>query len=598
MTALVEHRAFLTKILDRQASRRKSVDPHKVFAPAPSLAGQSRPPLTSTSSASELIDSASASEAGPSRLAAAGSSNVRVGDDKGASKDNVVNYVEEEETIRNDYSGWYGVTGEFGSNFVMGAEDEEICEEYPALKKLITLKSQLVETTSLPPLYLHLSSSSPTTIISSLSPTRFDVILINPFAAFPSSSPTGMWESTAFLPIRQLSSDPGFVFLWVGKGADEGLERGRECFAKWGFRRAEDIVWIKTNKHKRTANDGGGGGAGAGLFASQKEHCLMGIRGTVRRSTDMRFVHCNVDTDVLLWEEDEAGNTPDRPSFPPYLYTLIENFCLGTRRLELFGGSPSLARRGWVTAGLDPLPSGTSQTAVSASRALPFDATTYPSQVTESDGRPILPYHPEIDTLRPKSPQRRSRNLPGGPSGGMPSGRPSPIHTPNFRPSPQFGQTQSFSSQGGGSRMGSHTHQRQPQQTYLQQQQQMQQQMLHQQQQQQAMYAQMMAIGGGMPMGMGMMNPMGMGMGMGMSTGLPFGGGVGPQGFMAPLAGQGGVNGGQPGNWQVGQMDFPDMSMGGYDGMMGGQQQQMGQGQGFGPGSGQGGGMGWQGGWQ
>lgn len=41
-----------------------------------------------------------------------------------------------------------------------------------------------------------------------------------------------------------------------------------------------------------------------GLFAGQKEHCLMGIRGTVRRSTDGRFVHCNVDTDIMLWEDD------------------------------------------------------------------------------------------------------------------------------------------------------------------------------------------------------------------------------------------------------------------------------------------------------
>ena len=30
----------------------------------------------------------------------------------------------------------------------------------------------------------------------------------------------------------------------------------------------------------------------------------MGIRGTVRRSTDTRFVHCNVDTDVMVWEQE------------------------------------------------------------------------------------------------------------------------------------------------------------------------------------------------------------------------------------------------------------------------------------------------------
>lgn len=40
--------------------------------------------------------------------------------------------------------------------------------------------------------------------------------------------------------------------------------------------------------------------------------------------------------------------------FPPQLYTLIENFCLGTRRLELFSPK-STARRGWVTVGPDDI---------------------------------------------------------------------------------------------------------------------------------------------------------------------------------------------------------------------------------------------------
>lgn len=43
------------------------------------------------------------------------------------------------------------------------------------------------------------------------------------------------------------------------------------------------------------------------LFTPTIEHCLMGIRGTVRRSTDSFLVHCNVDTDVLIWEGDPQG---------------------------------------------------------------------------------------------------------------------------------------------------------------------------------------------------------------------------------------------------------------------------------------------------
>lgn len=153
------------------------------------------------------------------------------------------------------------------------------------------LKKEHIDANSHPPLYLTLSSTSSSDIVTALSPIRFDSILITPL---------GDWDATAALPIRQISADPGFVFLWVGRGDQDGLERGRECLAKWGFRRAEDIVWVKTNAKAKTDGAFGKGG----LFASQKEHCLMGIRGTVRRSTDSHFVHCNVDTDVMIWEDD------------------------------------------------------------------------------------------------------------------------------------------------------------------------------------------------------------------------------------------------------------------------------------------------------
>lgn len=158
----------------------------------------------------------------------------------------------------------------------------------------MNLKSQHVDQHSHPPLRLTLPSTpSAGDISSSFGNTRFDVILLRPLDT---------WQKTAELPVRSISADPGFVFLWVGKGDDEGLERGRECFAKWGFRRAEDIVWVKTNKSLCSEKNKRDGAGGDGLFASSKEHCLMGIRGTVRRSTDSRFVHCNVDTDIIVYE--------------------------------------------------------------------------------------------------------------------------------------------------------------------------------------------------------------------------------------------------------------------------------------------------------
>jgi len=47
---------------------------------------------------------------------------------------------------------------------------------------------------------------------------------------------------------------------------------------------------------------------------------------------------------VILWE----GDPTDPMRKPPEMYTLIENFCLGLRRLELFARARSL-RRGWLS---------------------------------------------------------------------------------------------------------------------------------------------------------------------------------------------------------------------------------------------------------
>lgn len=106
MATLAEHRAFLNFILDRQAERRRLVDPDTVFPTQPVICGRI---LRAISHAASYNDEGK----GEGR----------------AIKDNVVNYVKEEETIRNDYCEWYGATGECGSSFIMGAEGEDICSE-------------------------------------------------------------------------------------------------------------------------------------------------------------------------------------------------------------------------------------------------------------------------------------------------------------------------------------------------------------------------------------------------------------------------------------------------------------------------------------
>lgn len=75
----------------------------------------------------------------------------------------------------------------------------------------------------------------------------------------------------------------------------------------------------------------------------------MGIKGTVKRSSDTSFIHTNIDIDLIISEEPERGS-PDKPD---EIFNIIEHFCLGKRRMHLFGGRHDQVRAGWLTIGPD-----------------------------------------------------------------------------------------------------------------------------------------------------------------------------------------------------------------------------------------------------
>lgn len=54
----------------------------------------------------------------------------------------------------------------------------------------------------------------------------------------------------------------------------------------------------------------------------------MGIKGTVRRTEDSDFIHANIDTDLIITEQNEYGNTDK----PVEIFNIIEHFCLGKKR--------------------------------------------------------------------------------------------------------------------------------------------------------------------------------------------------------------------------------------------------------------------------
>ena len=318
------------------------------------------------------------------------------------------------ERAKNDYAQHFVDTGLRPANFIRDSDVHERFEEYPKLKELIKAKDDLISMRATPPTYkkVDLKTFDLTTL-----GTKFDVILIDPpweeykrrKIACGGDEDTEVWTPQEILDLRidAIADTPCFVFLWSGSGVS--LQWGRAALRKWGFRRCEDICWIKSNRETgRNCS-----WLPDSVVASTTEHCLVGIKGTVRRNYDGDRIHANVDTDVMLSEEPPYGAT-DKPT---ELYAIIEHFCNGRRRLELFGEDTNI-RRGWLTLGQ----------ALSSSNHDPHEWAkhfegTFESFSLDDEIPQILSNHltgttPLIESIRPKSPtqlkeeaQRRQQRI-------------------------------------------------------------------------------------------------------------------------------------------------------------------------------------------
>ncbi|XP_037250271.1 N6-adenosine-methyltransferase non-catalytic subunit isoform X3 [Falco naumanni] len=300
----------------------------------------------------------------------------------------------------NDYCQHFVDTGHRPQNFIRDVGLADRFEEYPKLRELIRLKDELISKSNTPPMYLQADLEA--FDIRELK-SKFDVILLEPpleeyyrETGITANEKCWTWDDIMKLEIEEIAAPRSFVFLWCGSG--EGLDLGRVCLRKWGYRRCEDICWIKTNKNNpgktKTLDP-------KAVFQRTKEHCLMGIKGTVRRSTDGDFIHANVDIDLIITEEPEIGNIEK----PVEIFHIIEHFCLGRRRLHLFGRDSTI-RPGWLTVG----PTLTNSN---------FNAETYSSYFTAPNSH-LTGCTEEIERLRPKSPPPKSKSDRGGgaPRGG------------------------------------------------------------------------------------------------------------------------------------------------------------------------------------
>ncbi|KAM0949612.1 putative mRNA (2'-O-methyladenosine-N(6)-)-methyltransferase [Dioscorea sansibarensis] len=309
---------------------------------------------------------------------------------------------------QNDYSQNFVDTGMRPQNFIRELEITSVVEDYPKLRELIQRKDEIVSKSASPPMYFKCDLKE-----HILSPeffgTKFDVILVDPpWEEYAHRAPGATdhidcwtFEEIQNLKIEAIADTPSFIFLWVGDGV--GLEQGRQCLKKWGFRRCEDICWVKTNKKNTTSGLRHDSNT---LFQHSKEHCLMGIKGTVRRSTDGHIIHANIDTDIIIAEEPTDGSTEK----PEDMYRIIEHFSLGRRRLELFGVDRNI-RAGWLTVGKG----------LSFSN---FNAESYTRNFCDKEGKvwqggggrnppPDAPHlvqtTPEIESLRPRSPPPKNQ---------------------------------------------------------------------------------------------------------------------------------------------------------------------------------------------
>ncbi|KAJ8977391.1 hypothetical protein NQ317_013295 [Molorchus minor] len=232
----------------------------------------------------------------------------------------------------NDYCQHFVDTGQRPQNFIRDVGLADRFEEYPKLRELIKLKDELIQQTATPPMYLK--CDLPTYDLKNLN-CKFDVILIEPpLEEYQRTmGATNMqfwsWDQIMNLDVGEVAAQRSFVFLWCG--SSEGLDMGRVC---------EDICWIRTNiknpGHSKNLDP-------KAVFQRTKEHCLMGIKGTVRRSTDGDFIHANI---LLFPKKNEYGSLEK----PVEIFHIIEHFCLGRRRLHIFGRDSTILP-GWLTIG-------------------------------------------------------------------------------------------------------------------------------------------------------------------------------------------------------------------------------------------------------
>ncbi|KAF6020880.1 hypothetical protein EB796_020795 [Bugula neritina] len=169
---------------------------------------------------------------------------------------------------------------------------------------------------------------------------NFDMSVLGKFAVIMADPP---WDIHMELPYGTMSDDEmrslniptlqddGYIFLWV---TGRAMELGRQCLELWGYRRCDELIWVKTNQLQKLIRTGRTGH----WINHGKEHCLIGVKG------NPQHMNKGLDCDVIVAEVRATSHKPDE------IYGVIERLSPGTRKIELFG-RPHNVQPNWMTLG-------------------------------------------------------------------------------------------------------------------------------------------------------------------------------------------------------------------------------------------------------
>lgn len=304
--------------------------------------------------------------------------------------------------VGNDYTDNYIHTGQNPTRYIRNLKNPP--EGYPKLSKLHQLKRQQTARHAVKAYGARVPSNK---IVSTLNKwincgLKFDVIMIGALVENQFILPILL-----NIPIYKLCAKPGFLFIWSTTNKIKELTRllNHDNFQR-RFRRLEELIFLPLNKelpYYPRDNSYVSNGASLPLFEKQQWHCWMCITGTVKRSTDLDLIHCNVDTDLQI----ELPGVPraNNNAVPDAMYNVAENFSNSSRRLHIVPSNigykmPVKLRPGWVIMSPDVL--------VDNFNPVRYEEDLYAkSLVTHRQGNAnqfLVPQTDEIEELRPKSP--------------------------------------------------------------------------------------------------------------------------------------------------------------------------------------------------